>query len=113
MALAAMFDIGDRVRVGNHAGGDRAPFADVAGTPTTPDTVRLTLRRADGTTLVYGWPDATGLTGLLLTEEANTRFYADVTLDQDGTWAWRLASKGAVETAEEGYWYVRVSLVLP
>jgi hypothetical protein len=100
--------IGDEIRFGN-------PLVDPAtgqalaappsafttnGAATDPDGVELTIQKPDGTQLVYGWPTA-GTDGQLAHEGAG-RFYADILIDQAGTWRYRLAGSGAVTAAVEG-----------
>lgn len=105
-------DRGDRVRVGNaSAATDAAAFTTLDGTPTDPTEVTLTVVKPDGVQLVYGWPDA-GDDGTLTRESAG-RFYADVDLDQAGTWRYRLAGTGTVVAAAEGALRVERSRVLP
>lgn len=102
-------DRGDLVRIGNHSGDDRAAFvAASTGAATDPTDVTLQVRRPDGTTTTYRWPTP-GAGESALTREGTGRFYADVSLTQSGTWTYRLAGTGAVQTAEEGSLYVRAS----
>jgi hypothetical protein len=70
------------------------------GVATDPTTVTLTVKKPDGTLLVYGWPTP-GATGSL-TREAAGRFYADVLLTIKGVWKYELAGTGAVTTVEQG-----------
>lgn len=101
-----MTDVGDMARVGNYStatdddGNAAAAFTSLAGDATDPTAVVLIVQRPDGTQLVYGWPDA-GADGTLARESAG-RFYADVTLDQSGTWRFRLEGTGQVTAASEG-----------
>ena len=69
------------------------------GADADPTTVTLTVQRPDGTQLVYGWPSA-GADGTLVREAAG-RFYADIPLDQAGTWAYKLRGTGTVAAVEE------------
>jgi hypothetical protein len=108
------YDIGDKLRLGNHLGvnedgTDRGAFTDITGTAANPTTVRLELRRPDGTELVYNWPTQGSGTGLL-TQEGPGRFYRDVSLDGSGLWCWILSGTGAVETSEQGGLYARRSV---
>lgn len=105
----ASFDIGDLLRIGNQTGTNpdgstRAAFTNASGVATDPTAVTLQVKRESGTELVYGWPVA-GADGTLSREEVG-RFSFDVPLDESGLWSWRLAGTGAVETAEEGVFYV-------
>lgn len=96
-----MTDIGDLVRVGNPSqDAASAAFATLAGTATDPTAVTLDVRKPDATILRYGWPSA-GTNGTLTRESAG-RFYADVEIDQAGTWRFRLAGTGTVTAASEG-----------
>jgi hypothetical protein len=107
-----MADIGDMYRFGNPSqAADAAPFATLAGTATNPTAVTLVILKPDGTKLHYGWP-APGADGTLVNESAG-RFYADVVLDQSGTWRFRLAGTGAVTAASEGKLKVDSQKVTP
>jgi hypothetical protein len=91
---------GDMLRFGNSSAADgAAPFADLDGTATDPDTVTLTIRQPDGSLLAYGWPSA-GADGTLTRESAG-RFYADIIIGQSGMWDLKLAGTGAVTAAGE------------
>lgn len=106
-----MTDRGDLIRFGNYSGAaDVAAFTDLAGTPTDPTAVTLTIVKPSGAQLVYGWPSA-GADGTLTRESAG-RFYTDVVIDQSGTWWFRLAGTGAVTAASEGSLRVQRSRVL-
>lgn len=108
-------DVGDGIRVGNHAtdpavGGSTGFVAFTTGNVATdPTTVTLTLQRPDTTQLVYGWP-AAGPNGTL-TREAAGRFYRDLVIDQSGKWRWKLAGTGAVAAVQEGSFSVQTSKV--
>ena len=108
----ATYDRGDLLRFGNPSQDtESAPFSNLAGTPTNPTAVVLTIKKPDlETLLVYGWPSA-GADGVL-TNESPGRFYFDVALDQSGNWDWRLEGTGTVMAASEGRITVRRSLVL-
>lgn len=96
-----MVDCGDMIRFGNPSQDtDSAAFTNLAGTPTDPTAVTLVVQKPDGTQLDYGWPSA-GADGTLTRESAG-RFFFDVTIDQSGTWRFRLAGSGAVTAASEG-----------
>lgn len=64
------------------------------GVEQDPDGVELTVQRPDETQLIFGWPTA-GEDGVLERPAAG-RFYADVVVDQSGTWRYFLAGSGAV-----------------
>jgi hypothetical protein len=90
------YQVGDRIRLGNHFASGAAAFTDVS----------------DGTAVVYAWPTPSGSQQALVEEAAQTgRFYADVTLDQAGRWRYRLAGTGAVVAAVEGHLTVVRSLI--
>jgi hypothetical protein len=96
-----MVDQGDLVRFGNYsAAPGAAPFTNLAGTPTDPTAVTLTVARPGAPNLVYGWPSA-GADGTL-TKESAGRFYFDVVIDRAGTWLYLLVGTGAVTAASEG-----------
>ncbi len=100
-----MTDIGDIIRFGNSSnavdadGVAAAAFTNLAGTATDPTAVTLEVQLPDGTFLEYGWPVA-GADGSLTRESAG-RFYADIEIDQSGTWRYRLAGTGAVGAVSE------------
>lgn len=97
-----MTDVGDLVRFGNPtAATDAAAFATSNGTATDPTAVTLVVEKPDGTQTTYAWPTP-GAGQSALTKEGTGRFYAEVTLDQDGTWRHRLVGTGAVAAAAEG-----------
>jgi hypothetical protein len=105
-----MADVGDMYRFGNYSGAAAAAaFTDLAGTPTDPSAVTLTVQKPDGSQLAYGWPVA-GASGTLTRESAG-RFYADVVIDQPGRWLFRMAGTGAVTAAAEGQLAVQRSRV--
>lgn len=92
---------GDQIRFGNPSlDTDTAAFTDLDGTATDPTAVLLMIVKPDGDALVYGWPSpaADGT----LTRESAGRFFADVDIDQSGTWRYRLEGTGAVVAASEG-----------
>jgi uncharacterized protein YfaP (DUF2135 family) len=104
-------DIGDMMRVGNPSqDAAAAAFTSLAGTPTDPTAVSLTIVKPDGAHRVYGWP-AAGTDGTLSRESAG-RFSTDIVIDQAGTWRWRIAGVGAVTAASEGEIKVKRSKVL-
>ena len=109
------FDIGDKLRLGNHAGAnedetERGAFTSIDGTPVNPTTVSLELKRPDGTELVYNFPTQGSGDGVL-TQETTGRYYYDVSLDTAGLWHWILSGTGSVETADRGSMYVRRSMI--
>jgi hypothetical protein len=83
----------------------------LAGDPTDPTDVTLTIVKPDETRLVYSWPDP-GANGTLIRESAG-RFYADEAADQGGSWWYRLEGTGEVMAAGEGSVRVERSRVLP
>lgn len=105
-----MTDLGDRVRIGNHAASGAAAFTALDDVATDPTTVTLTIKRADGTTLVYGYP--TPADDGSLTREGTGRFYRDVTCDVPGVWRIKLDGTGAVVASEQTTFTVAGSLVL-
>lgn len=115
MGSIPTYDIGDKIRIGNHTGSNddgevRDAFRDAAAVATDPTTVTLRVRKLpSGTTKVYGWPSP-GVDGTL-TRESVGRFYTDYTavVNDDGDWAWRLEGTSIVQTAEEGQFTVRPS----
>jgi hypothetical protein len=99
-------DIGDLERLGNPSQDtSSAAFTNLAGLATDPTAVTLDVQKPDGSMLRYGWPSP-GPDGLL-TKEATGRFYRDVSIDQSGTWRFRLAGTGAVQAASESSFRVQ------
>jgi hypothetical protein len=107
-----MADCGDMYRFGNPSQSSAAaPFTTLAGTATNPSAVTLIVQKPDGTKLHYGWPVA-GVDGVLTNESAG-RFFADILIDQSGTWRFRLQGTGAVSAASEGTLRVERQKVTP
>jgi hypothetical protein len=109
------YDIGDKLRLGNHAGTNeddttRGAFTNIAGVATNPTSVSLELKRPDGTALVYNFPTQ-GTGDGLLTQETTGRYYRDLSMDTAGLWHWSLSGTGSVETSEQGALYVRRSMI--
>lgn len=108
------YDIGDSIRLGNHAGENedetvRGAFTDIAGVATDPTTVSLVVRvPGSAAATTYGWP--TGVDGNL-SKEATGRFYRDLAIATAGLWHWTLSGTGAVATAQSGAFYVRRATV--
>lgn len=101
--------LGDRLRIGNHAGSGAAAFTDLHDVVTDPTSVVLTIRHTDGTLKVYGYPSEED--DGLLTRETTGRFYRDVTLDVPGVWRIKLDGTGAVVASEQTTITVSRSLV--
>jgi hypothetical protein len=100
------YDVGDRVRLGNHSTNTATgPFTTVGGAVTDPTTITLTVQKPDTTETAYTYALAT------LSKESTGRYYVDVTLDQAGLWSYRLAGTGAVIAVEEAQLHVRKSNV--
>ena len=100
------YDTGDVVRLGNHSTNTAtAAFTDALGVATDPSVVTLVVDKPDGTTTTtytYGGSPA-------LSKETTGRYYVDVTIDQAGLWAYRLAGTGTAQAADEGQFHVRKS----
>jgi hypothetical protein len=98
------YQVGDLLRIGNHAGDTaRTAFLNVSGVATDPTVVTFTVRKPDGTTTAYVY----GTDAEVQKEAATTgRYYMDLSLDQSGIWTWELAGTGAVETAEQSQFRV-------
>jgi hypothetical protein len=104
------YDIGDRVRIGNHVLSGAAAFTAIGDVVTDPTTVTLTIKRADGTSLIYGYPTP-GVDGSL-TRESTGRFYRDVTCDVPGVWRIKMDGAGSVVASEQTTFTVAGSLIL-
>ena len=115
MAIIPAYDIGDKIRVGNHAGDNldgtaRDAFKDVLGVITDPTNVVLRLRKLpSGTPKLYGYPS--GLSDGTLIKESAGRFYFDyiAVAGDDGRWGWKLEGTGQVTSADEGEFRVVAS----
>src|SRR5262245_54079680 len=115
MAIIPSYDVGDKVRIGNHAGSNvdgtaRQPFKDVAGADTDPTAIKVRFRKLpDGTARVLGYPSAD--TDGLLVREAVGRFYTDYIVQpgDDGRWGWKLEGTGVITSADEGEFRVSAS----
>jgi hypothetical protein len=88
------YDVGDRVRV-------VGTFKDIAGMTADPTAVTIKIRKPSGTVVQ--------LTGAEIDQEDVGVFYADVNLDQSGTWWYRFEGTGQVQAAEEHALNVRAS----
>ena len=91
----SVHQVGDRARLGNSvsASGTGA-FVPIGGAASDPTTVVLTVRKPDGDTLLFGYPDP--LTDGVLTRESAGRYYRDVSFDLPGLWRCKLDGTGAV-----------------
>lgn len=108
--MAGVYDIGDRVRLGNHSALGVAAFKNSAGADADPSAITLIVKDAAGisTTYTFGGSPA-------LQKETTGRYYVDIDLTTTappGTWYYRLAGTGTVMAAEEGSFTVRASNVL-
>ena len=93
--MATTYDIGDAVKLA-------AAFtsSSVAADPTT---VTLKVKDPSGNESTY-----TYALGQVIRESVGN-YYKIVSLDEAGTWYYRFVGTGAVETAAEGFLYVRES----
>lgn len=90
------FDINDEIRL-------RAQFTNVAGTLADPDTI--TFKHQDPSL-----NEATlTVSGGGVTKESTGIYYADLTLDESGTWYFRAEGTGTPKTAAEMSFDVRTS----
>jgi hypothetical protein len=114
--MAGVYDVGDRIRLGNHSASGAAAFKNAAGTDADPDLVKLTMKLPDNTLVVYVWPFPGDVGELQLTKEGTGRFYVDYDLTAGtadaGTYRYRLAGTGVVMAAEEGSFTVTASTVI-
>ena len=105
MAIAS-YDLGDRVRLGNHSSNtNTGAITDVNGDAVDPTDITMVVKEPDGTATTYtfnGTPT--------LSKENTGRYYVDVTLDAAGLWAYTLAWTGAAVGAESGMLHVRKSV---
>jgi hypothetical protein len=102
----ASYDVGDRVRLGNHSSNTATTaILDADGAPVDPAQVSLIVREPDGTSTTYtvGGPNA-------LAKESTGRYYADVTLDAAGLWAYALVGAGTAVFREEAVLHARKSV---
>ena len=105
--LQNAYDVGDRLRLGNHSGNTATTaFKNSAGVDTDPTAITLRLEKPDGTATTYthnGTP--------ALTRETTGRYYVDVDLDQSGVWAAELKGTGAIVALDQWQFFVRSNLV--
>lgn len=97
------YDYGDRVRLGNHSSNtSTTAITDVAGDAVDPTDLTMVVRKPDGTSTTYTYNGTPPLS-----KETVGRYYADVTLDAEGLWAYTLAWTGTAVGAESGALHVR------
>ncbi len=93
--MANTYDIGDLVRI-------TATFTDAAGDATDPDVVRMKYQDPSGTEATDSNP----------TNSATGVYYADIDVDEAGTWYYRFegeTSGGSPQGAYEAFFYARAS----
>lgn len=113
-----MTDVWDLVRFGNplvdpvtgSALASPQPAFTVGGVAVDPTAVTLTIKKPDGTFLVYGYPSA-GTDGTL-TREAAGRYWYDVVIDMAGRWEFSLRGVGSVIAYVEGVLHVNQQRVV-
>jgi len=91
----ADYDIGDQIQL-------TGTFSK-SGTNTDPTTITLQIKTPDGTIASYTYALSQ------LTKSATGIYYMDYAPTIAGTYYWRFAGTGAVVTAGEGYFNVRIS----
>lgn len=102
----ASYDVGDRVRLGNHSSNtSTTAILDADGAPVDPAQVSLIVREPDGTSTTY---TVGGLNALA--KESTGRYYADVTLDAAGLWSYALVGAGTAVFREEAQLHARRSV---
>jgi len=100
------YDVGDRVRLGNHSSNTATTaILDADGAPVDPAQVSLIVTEPDGTSTTYtqAGPD-------VLAKESTGRYYVDVTLDAAGLWAYALVGAGTAVFREEAQLHARKSV---
>jgi hypothetical protein len=107
-----VYDIGDRIRLGNHSATAAASFKDSTGAAADPDgTITIMVRDPENTVVTYTYGGSPALA-----KETTGRYYVDYDLDVTalvGFYFYRLAGTGSnVMASEEGSFEVRPSLVL-
>ena len=88
--------VGDRPRL--------SVIFTVGGTNTDPTTISLTVQDPTGTNTSYTTGD--------VTKASTGSYYKDVTVNIEGTWAWRWAGTGSVIAADEGFFHVLESVIV-
>lgn len=88
--MANVYDIGDQPRA-------TVTFTDLDGTTTDPSTVTCTVRKPDGTITEP----------VAASAEPDGTWYADIPVDQAGTWRIRFEGTGALIAAVESRFQVR------
>lgn len=113
-----LVDVGDRLRLGNHAATasetaagttvTRAAFRDSTNAIADPTAATITIKAPDGTTMVATWTGGaagSGTNGII--RESLGRYYLDYTVTQAGTHFWELAGSGTIVTVEQSQFYAR------
>lgn len=101
--MANKYDQGDKVRV---KATFTDPFSDPADQVTDPTTVKLSVKKPDGTRTTYTFGTDSEV------EKVSTGVYrSDLTIDQDGEWLYRWFSETTAEAAEEKSFIINDSLV--
>lgn len=113
-----LVDVGDRLRLGNHAATaaetaagtpvTRAAFRDGNNSVGDPSPVTITIKAPDGTTLAAVWTGGaagSGTNGIV--RESLGRYSLDYTVTQAGTHLWELRGEGTIITVEQSQFYAR------
>jgi hypothetical protein len=83
-------------------------FTNSGGVATDPTTITFDLTEPDAvtTSYVYG-------TDSELVKDSTGNYHVAWPITKSGLHAWRMAGTGAVETAQEGVFYARPTLIVP
>ena len=97
--MANTYDVGDKARC-------TCTYTDNAGTVHDPAVVSLAYKDPSGntTTLIYG-------TDAELVKSSTGVYYADIDVDEAGTWRVRCYATGSGQSAGESYFIVREQTV--
>lgn len=85
----AEYDLGDMVVL------KAQDFTNDAGAPTDPTTVKLEVRKPDGTKTTYTYDG----TNNIIVKDATGRYHKDITPDMSGRWYYRWVGTGTVQQA--------------
>jgi len=92
--MANQYDRGDQVR-------HTATFTNSTGTAVDPDTIIFEIKDPSGNTATLDYSKAE------ITKKSTGIYYADVTLDESGTWYIRAYGTGSAVAAAPSSWEVR------
>lgn len=91
--MSDIFDVGDEVRL-------FALFEDDEGDAVDPTVVSLSVRKPDGVSVPYTYPDG-------IQKDTVGAYHFDVTPDQAGYWQYEYSSSGNLTTSQTDYFIAK------